>query len=109
VRFRNDTADDQGGYEFTPLDGGTHFLSVSATQQGYADRHPAGKLQISTSRARDLDAEVLSLPCSVFSADGILARHTLEMGEPYVQDRAPGVLIKNSATDLCSCSGSECR
>ena len=31
VRFRNDVTDDQGGYEFTPLDGGTYFLSVSAT------------------------------------------------------------------------------
>jgi tetrahydromethanopterin S-methyltransferase subunit A len=42
---------------------------------------------------------------------GELARpeQALETGEPYVQDRAPGVLIKNSATDLCSCSGSECR
>jgi hypothetical protein len=30
VRFRNDIADDQGAYEFTPLDGGTYFLSVSA-------------------------------------------------------------------------------
>ena len=31
VRFRNDFADDQGAYEFTPLDEGTYFLSVSAT------------------------------------------------------------------------------
>jgi hypothetical protein len=31
VRFRNDVTDDQGGYEFTPLDGSTYFLSVSAT------------------------------------------------------------------------------
>jgi hypothetical protein len=31
VRFRSDVADDQGGYEFTPLDEGTYFLSVSAT------------------------------------------------------------------------------
>jgi hypothetical protein len=31
VRFRSDLADDQGEYEFTPLDGGTYFLSVSAT------------------------------------------------------------------------------
>ena len=31
VRFRTDITDDQGGYEFTPLDGGTYFLSVSAT------------------------------------------------------------------------------
>jgi hypothetical protein len=31
VRFRNDVTDDEGGYEFTPLDGGTYFLSVSAT------------------------------------------------------------------------------
>jgi hypothetical protein len=31
VWFRNDFADDQGAYEFTPLDEGTYFLSVSAT------------------------------------------------------------------------------
>lgn len=31
VWFRNDFADDQGTYEFTPLDEGTYFLSVSAT------------------------------------------------------------------------------
>jgi hypothetical protein len=30
VRFRNDAADDQGAYEFAPLDGGTYFLSVTA-------------------------------------------------------------------------------
>lgn len=30
ARFRNDTTDDQGFYEFTPLDSGTYFLSVSA-------------------------------------------------------------------------------
>lgn len=31
VRFRNDVADDQGVYEFMQLDGGTYFLSVSAS------------------------------------------------------------------------------
>jgi len=30
ARFRNDTTDDQGFYEFSPLDSGTYFLSVSA-------------------------------------------------------------------------------
>lgn len=29
-RFQNDVSDDQGAYEFTPLDSGTYFLSVSA-------------------------------------------------------------------------------
>jgi hypothetical protein len=29
-RFQNDASDDQGAYEFTPLDSGTYFLSVSA-------------------------------------------------------------------------------
>jgi hypothetical protein len=31
MRYREDTSDDQGAYEFTPLDVGTYFLSVSAT------------------------------------------------------------------------------
>ncbi|MGC2194052.1 MAG: hypothetical protein WA628_05210 [Terriglobales bacterium] len=31
VRFRRDIADDQGAYEFTPLDGGNYFLSATAT------------------------------------------------------------------------------
>jgi hypothetical protein len=31
ARYRRDVADDQGAYEFTPLDGGTYFLSASAT------------------------------------------------------------------------------
>jgi hypothetical protein len=31
TRFREDTADDQGTYEFLPLDAGTYFLSVTAT------------------------------------------------------------------------------
>jgi hypothetical protein len=43
VRFRNDVADDQGVYEFTPLDGGTYFLSVSATPW-YAV-HPTSSVQ----------------------------------------------------------------
>jgi len=30
VRFQNEGTDDQGSYEFTPLDSGTYFLSVSA-------------------------------------------------------------------------------
>jgi hypothetical protein len=29
-RFQNDASDDQGAYEFAPLDSGTYFLSVSA-------------------------------------------------------------------------------
>jgi len=29
-RFQNEVSDDQGAYEFTPLDSGTYFLSVSA-------------------------------------------------------------------------------
>ena len=44
VRFRNDVTDDQGVYEFTPLDGGTYFLSVSATTPWYAV-HPASITQ----------------------------------------------------------------
>lgn len=31
TRFREDSADDQGSYEFLPLDAGTYFLSVTAT------------------------------------------------------------------------------
>ncbi len=31
ARFREDSADDQGTYEFLPLDAGTYFLSVTAT------------------------------------------------------------------------------
>ncbi len=30
VRYRNDVTDDQGAYEFTPLDSGSYFLSASA-------------------------------------------------------------------------------
>jgi len=31
AQYERDTTDDQGAYEFTPLDAGTYFLSVSAT------------------------------------------------------------------------------
>jgi Carboxypeptidase regulatory-like domain len=31
MRYREDVSDDQGAYEFSPLDVGTYFLSVSAT------------------------------------------------------------------------------
>ena len=42
-RVRSDRADDQGSYEFTPLDSGTYFLSVLAAPW-YAV-HPASSLQ----------------------------------------------------------------
>ncbi len=37
------------------------------------------------------------------------AERALETGEPYVQDRAPGTAMANSASDSCGCSGSTCR
>jgi hypothetical protein len=40
-----------------------------------ADTHPAGKLQISTSNAGDLDADLSPPACGVLSADCILAKH----------------------------------
>ena len=43
VRVRNDNTDDQGSYEFTPLDAGSYFLSASA-KPWYAV-HPASSGQ----------------------------------------------------------------
>lgn len=42
---------------------------------------------------------------------GELARavRALETGEPYVQDRAPGALMTNAASDQCGCPGSACK
>ena len=37
------------------------------------------------------------------------AERALETGEPYTQDRAPGVLPMNAASDPCGCSGSASR
>jgi 5-hydroxyisourate hydrolase-like protein (transthyretin family) len=43
VRFRTETTDDRGAYEFTPLDSGTYFLSVTASPW-YAV-HPVSMVQ----------------------------------------------------------------
>lgn len=37
------------------------------------------------------------------------AERSLETGEPYVQDRAPGALMTNAASEQCGCSGSACK
>jgi hypothetical protein len=49
LRFRGDTTDDQGSYEFTPLDSGTYFLSVSA--RPWYSVHPASFAQEGTASA----------------------------------------------------------
>lgn len=58
TRYRRDVADDQGTYEFTPLDGGTYFLSASATPWYAvhpASTAPEGGVLIPTVVDRGLD------------------------------------------------------
>ena len=59
VRFRNDVADDQGEYEFTPLDGGTYFLSVSATPWYAVHPPPARQEGAPVIPAVDRDLDVV--------------------------------------------------
>jgi hypothetical protein len=62
VRFRNGASDDQGSFEFAPLDAGTYFVSVAATPW-YAVHppsvHQTGQPELTTSVDRSLDVAYL--------------------------------------------------
>jgi hypothetical protein len=88
VRYRNDVVDDQGAFEFTPLDAGTYFVSVAA-KPWYA-LHP------SSFRAPGSPV----LPSAVDPALDVVYPVTYYAGATDVDDASPILLRGGDRLDL---------
>jgi protocatechuate 3,4-dioxygenase beta subunit len=88
VRFREDTSDDQGAFEFAPLDAGTYFVSVVA-KPWYAVHPPSTHPE----HAPDI-------PVSVDRSLDVVYPPTYHQGATAVEDATPLLVRGGDHVDL---------